>query len=808
MDGAADGHGRVGGPLVGREEILREVEALLERTRGGQGGGLLLTGTDGAGKSRLLRVVVERASARDLRVLEARALPQDLPAPFSLFRDLLATPGRSEESPPPFPLEPAGLPPILVPTLPSVEPTAPSDHVIDRPTAAAPDELERMLAPLGSTAVEGLGASRDELLGRLHDRLRRLAGEGPVVLAIDDLHFADASSLEVLARLAPDLYELPLALVATCGLAGAVPPSAKPWLDALGRARGVRTAPVGPLSVSEVSELVRSILGGQEPDPAEVLRWHAETDGNPLFVELLVGAETGYGPSVSEQSEAGAITLTGTLLRRAASLDEGERRLLTYGAVTGLEFRLSTLRGVAKLSEEALRESLNRLVAVGLLRARRDDTYEFVSEAVRSHLYSALTETRRRILHRKVGEALVATGEGGDPERARQFYLGRDDPRALEYNLRAAEAATRAFAFETAAAHLARALEVERRLTPNDRRAEVRLLTEIGRLWDEVGDVPRSAEALREAVGLARRPPTAELELGRALLGLAQTECDRSEYDRAEALAAEAQTLLERVGTPRDRMAAHRVQGVVYWRRGDLARAEQHQRAALEIAEAEGTPLERGHALVDVANTMVPAGPARFESALALYARAADLFATVEDFGARARVLMNRAVLEYGAGRPDEAFRDLATALEAAERSRSPIWIGYCQLNLAQWHAEQGQPELARAPLERADRVLAPVGDRLADQQVAMTRGMLAEAEGTLDLAEAHYEDALARARAMRMAAELCEMLFRMAQLAHRRGYDAEARSRAAEARAAGLPEHRPDLLPRLVALERELGVP
>jgi tetratricopeptide (TPR) repeat protein len=448
---------------------------------------------------------------------------------------------------------------------------------------------------------------------------------------------------------------------------------------------------------------------------------------------------------------------------------------------------------------------LDRLVQAGLMREKGGEVYEFVTEAVRANVYASLTETRRRILHRKAGRALAIKGGASDFELARQFYLGRDDARAVEYNLRAARAATRAFAFETGVAHIARALEAERRRPDRDPRAEIRLLTEEGRLLDESGSLPRSEEVLTEAVGLARERPELDLELGRALLGLAQTRTDLSDYGSAETLALEATALLAKAGTPHDLMAAHRVLGVVSWRRGDLARAETHQRAALEIAEREGTPLEQGHALVDVANAMVPLGSLRFDPALALYARAADLFGTVEDQGARARVLMNRAVLEYGAGRPDDAFRDIAVAIEAAERSRSPIWIGYCHLNLAQWHAELGRGGAARPALERAVQVLVPIGDRLGQQQIAMTRGMIAEADGALDRAETYYQESLATARDLRLGSEVSEMLFRLAQLSHRRGDLDESRARLAEARRRGILEQRPDLAPRVETLERAL---
>ncbi len=791
-----------GPPLIGRDEVVEAAGRLLDRTRDRSGGGLLLVGPGGIGKSRMLRGVVDLAVGREFRVLTGRALPEELPAPFSLVRDLLRTAHPERARP-----ERGGTDivlPIFLAPLPESRSDSRRAEETGRDLGSGPEDLERILAPLGVTAIEGLGAGREEMLGQLGDYFRNLSRDGPLLLAADDLSFADPSSLEFLLRLARDLASSPIALVATVGVGAEVPPAARGAIAAIAAVPTVVQRTLRPFSVEEVTEFARWILGGRRPERTDVLRWHAQTEGNPLFVEQLVGAATGSGRPASGEASEGK-DVREILLGRVRGLSESDRRLLTYAAALGKEFAFSYLAAVVGMAEEHVTEGLDRLVQVGLLREKGGEVYEFVVEGVRATIYAALTETRRRILHRKIGRALAAHGGASDVELARQFYLGREDDRAIEYNLRAAQLATRAFAFETAVAHLGRALEVERRRPNRDPRVEIRLLTEEGRLLDELGSLYRSEETLLEAVDRARARPGLDLELGRALLGLAQTRYDRSEYGSAETLANEAMALLEKVGSPRDLMAAHRVLGVVFWRRGDLPPAEAHQRAALEIAEREGTALEQGHALVDVANTMVPLGEARFEPALELYGRAADLFGTVEDHGARARVLMNQAVLEYGADRTDAAFRTIEVAIAAADRSRSPIWIGYCHLNLAQWHAELGRPERARPALERAVQALGPIGDRLGEQQIAMTRGLVAEAEGTLNDAETHYLDALARAREMRLGPEVSEMLFRLAGLSRRRGDLEEARDRLRDAEASGLLEHRPDFAARHATLAKAL---
>jgi tetratricopeptide (TPR) repeat protein len=793
-------------PFVGRTDLWSEIDRLLEETHGGRGGGLLFTGPGGIGKTELLRATVVHAERRGFRVGVGRALPDEMPAPFTLVRDLVASLATAEEE---APAEPEALPTTNLPVMfvPVAEPfpvalTAPD---VPRPGTLASDDLERILAPLGPSGIEGLGAGRERLFARLVEQMLGLATGRPVLLAIDDLPYADRSSLELLRRLGGELAGARVAIVATTGQEADVPEGAREIVLSLGRSPTFRTISIHPLTVPELAEFVTWLQQGTVPAPSDVERWHAQTDGNPLFVEQIVRASIGAGPREPVPSE-GPPDLVAVLLARLGSLDDNEQRVLTYGAVLGREFDFARLAVAGGVDEERLSEALDRLVLAGLLREKGGEVYEFVSEAVRARVYANLTETRRRILHRRVGAALEARGGTSNFELARQFYLGRDYPKTVEYNLRAAETATRSFAFDAAVSHLARALEAERHRSDRDSRRELRLLTEYGRLLHETGDLVRSEETLDAAVAIARTTPSHELELGRVLLALAWTRVDRAMFPAAEALAQEALEILGRTGTPRDLLSAHRVLGSVYWRAADLPRAEEHQRIALEIAEREGTPIERGHALVDVANTLVPQGGDQFDVAMAMYARAAELFATADDPSARARVLMNRAVLEFGAGRAPAAFADLDAALASAERSRSPLWIGYCLLNLAQWKAEAQEVPAAETALGRAETTLAPLADGLARQQISMTRGMIAEALGRNGEGESNYRDALAQARAMHLAAESSEMLFRLAHLAFGQGDRSAARRWLDEADASGVDRHRPDLAPRVRALRRQLA--
>jgi len=789
-------------PLFGRSDTLAEIDRLLDQTRTSSGGGLLIVGPGGIGKSEVLRAGAERA--RGWRTARGRALPDEVPAPFTLVRDLISSLGsdarRALELDRPLTF---ALPLFLGPVRPrGTPPEGPAEEVgVPGPPDA---ELERILAPLGKTSIEGLGAIRLRMYSRLTEYFLRLAHEEPLLIVLDDLHFADPSSLHFLEQLAPELPSSKIAILATAGTASEIPARSREVFERIARMPSFRSHVLRPLTLPELSELVSWIAGGSILSAEEQLRWHAETEGNPLWVEQLARSATESDRSTRPSAGDGPSGLVGVLLERIRRLADLDRRVLTYAAVLGREFEFPRLAGVIGLGEERVTESLDRLVRVGALRERGGEVYEFSSEAVRGGVYAEMTETRRRILHRKVAFALETLGGSSDFELSRQFYLGRVDEKAVEYNIRAAGAATRASAFDSAASHLARALEAERRRPDRDRRREVRLLTEEGRLLGECGDSRRAEEVLHEAVALARAGAAGGVDLGRAVLALAWARSERAEFRSAEALAVEALTLMESTATPRDRLSVHRILGTVYWRLGDLSRAEEHQRTALEIAERDGTPLELGHSLVDVAN-VITRDLGRAEEALSLYQRAGELFAGADEQIARSRALMNRATLEHDVGRVDDAFRDVAVALEAAERSRSPTWSCYCLINLAQWEAERRSAAAARVAIDRASALVEPIGDPLALLEIAMIRGEIEELDGAFEEAEMHLQEALRTARERQLAAEAAEVLFRLAHLAARRGERATAQVRLAEAKGGRLLELRPELSKRVRDLEAEL---
>ncbi|HEV2316072.1 MAG TPA: AAA family ATPase [Thermoplasmata archaeon] len=792
--------------LFGRSEIHDAVVATLEQTRRSEGQIVLLAGTGGVGKSTLLRQTVQDARQRGFVVAEGRALPSDLPQPFALVQDLLRSVATARVAPTEgAPEDPSFLGIFL----------APFDTDRGGPGGPSPEgdgglgEAGHLLDYLAGPPAR-VEESRTLLLDRLTDYFLDIARRDPLLLAIDDLHLADDSSFEFLAALARALGAARLAVVATVASRAETPQRTAPLLDQLVTGDHASRLTVRPMTEPEVAEYARWILNGRDPGREAVLRWYTQTEGNPLFVEYVVRASAGPGSGISAPATPPGQDLDEMLQARARALAEGDRRVLIYATVLGKEFDFPTLAvAVGGQEEERLAESVDRLVHSGLFREKGGEVYEFVSERIRAEAYAQLTETRRRILHRKVARALEGRGRTDAAivfELARQFYLAREDASAVEYNRRAAELASRAYAHDTAVVHLERALESLRRQADPDAATELHLMVELGRVLDENEDFRRSEGVLLQAVERARVDKKLESQLALALLWLARTRGDLGEFSSARTLASEAFSILERMGNQRGLLVAHRVLGIACWRVGELVDAERHQRAEIALAEKEEDSRERGHALIDLGNTLVSQGKARLPEALELYESAVRLFSDGKDYIAHARVLMNEALLHHNNQDMPKAVDCLDRAIESAERSHSRIWIGYCRMNQAQFNVELHKLPEARVSLDRARTVLEPLGDQFANQQLTMIDAMIQEGEGKLAQAFEQYSEALRLARDLHLEAEAAESQFRRARLTLHRGEAPVARTEFEAAKAIGLLRLKGELVYEAEALERELA--
>jgi class 3 adenylate cyclase/tetratricopeptide (TPR) repeat protein len=467
-------------PLVARSNELRQLIARWEGARQGQGAVVLLSGEAGIGKSRLIQELCEHAAREGQPCVSSQCWPQLSRSAFHpVLEWLVHLLGWEPEAPP------ARRWARLEEVLKALDIPMPEGLLLLGQLLALPPRED--LPPLLLSSEQQRARTLETLatfLLRLPARLPARGGSGSLLLVLEDLHWADPSTLQLL-----DMLRERIELSGLYLLLSTRPESRLLWR----RQPGVHRLVLDRLAAEDTAELVRRLT----PNPSELSQETLEllvrqTEGIPLFVEEMTRMvltrpppENGASPVVG----ALPVTLQELLLVRLDPLPEEQKELAWTGAVIGRSFTQGQLAALSESDGSTLRRDLEELVEQGVLVRKGDDPeprYEFKHALVQEAAYESLLKPRRRQYHHRFAALLEHTASGAaaaPPEVIAHHYTqaGELEP-AIRFWAQAGELALRRAAFEESVAHLRQALGLFRRLPRATRRVdeELRLLVLLG----------------------------------------------------------------------------------------------------------------------------------------------------------------------------------------------------------------------------------------------------------------------------------------------------------------------------------------
>ena len=776
-------------PFVGRVETVEALHRRFEDARAGTGGVTLLVGGTGVGKSTLVAEVVRDVRSRGTRVMVGRALALDDPPPFSLIRSAVES-AHDDPSLKVDPSPPMGGDQFLIGFAPRVGEAA-------FPTPVGIEE--RLLEVLGETDERG-ETSRERVLAGIAEQFLEFTRRGPTVLVLEDLHRADESSLTAVEFLANQLQNRPLWILATSRPYASLSELGRARLEAFENATHARRVVLRPMTSGEVADYLHMSDPTRDFSPEEVARRYSETGGNPLLLQQL-DRRIASGTEARGRGGAGL-----------PPLDEQARRTLDVAAVLGAEFSFDTLLRASGEDEERLAEAVDRLVGQGLLFERPGELLAFPEDRLREEAYGRLTESRRRLLHRRAGDALEAMGSADVPTiyaLARHFYLGRGDEKSVQYNRIAAEIADRAQAPDVARDHLSRALESLRDLHPDDRDTESEIVLELARTTNELGRLQEAEGILRDFLERrAEDPRLAPRSRATLEIYLARVLSDRGDWRAAGEVAQKVLASPGLEGHLLARLGAHRLLGEALFYEGHYPEAVAQHAEEIRLAREAGN--ERATALGQARRASVLAMMGQPESALA---EAREAAAALERVGparesAQAHLFLGVMIANSKASptRHQEAITEFAEAIRLAEKAKDPRRVGWALFNIADILREAGQFEDAVENVQRSREILGRIGDRFGLIQSIIIRGKIAIDRGEYDLAEADLLEAYRLVRELNAPADEVDVVLRLAQLSYARGDRASARRRVAELERQNLPALRVDIAEDFERLKHALA--
>ncbi len=490
------------------------------------------------------------------------------------------------------------------------------------------------------------------------------------------------------------------------------------------------------------------------------------------------------------------------------ALTADEQRILAYASAIGTEFDFPILVAAMGADEETLAERLERLVRRGVLLERPGgERFAFAEESFRAGVYRALTESRLRILHRRLAEVIESTYPTPTPEivaeLGRHYFLGKVPARSYEYNRRAAEAARARGELDVAIHELERAA-LDLAALGGDRAAEQAEVAEtLGDLCFATSNFPAADRCYREALErVGRDQPRI-----RARLVLARAEIAREKLDVPAAVrgAEEALPLFESTGDHLGIAQTYRLLGRVAFQQGAYRDSLEEGMRALDALPDSAPPGIVGRLSIDIGNAFAMLGDEVRDVAIEWYQRAADRLQAAPDTTELARALHNLGVT-VGEVRPSEGLELLAQTREVAERIHDTRALGRALLSGVEMRLALGQVEEAERDNEQAGRLLERLADGLGLEQVLLNRGLIAERAGQWDDAAASYDRAAAMARANHIAADEAEAVFHLARLRYKTRDLAGARAAFDAATALKVTELSPRLTAAYDQLRRDLA--
>ena len=818
----ASGGGRRSGPrnltpLVGRDEETAMLMRRWDRARQGDGQLVLIVGEPGLGKSRLIEEFHARLSEVPHTWVEwsCSQLLQNTPlhpiAEWGRQRfggaDVPAAQrlAELESSLAQVKLDPAESIPLLAPLLdiPLLPERAPS---------LAPEELwRRQLAALTNWLIAGAKAQ-------------------PLVLAFEDLHWADPTTLDVLRGIAERGALAPLLVVATSR-----PEFRPPW----GMRSHHGTISLAPLDRGQVQQMVAD-LSARHALPRDVVEDVASrTGGVPLFVEevtrlLLERGEGGGG------IEAIPATLQQSLMARLDRLGPA-REVAQIGSVIGRGFSYGLLRDVTGMEDTPLQAALERLAEADIVLVQGlppESDYRFKHALIQDAAYENLLKSRRQVLHRRVAEVLLnsdVSAAAPEPELlAYHFTQAGLNDAAIEWWGKAGQRSLERSALVEAVGQFTRALDQIAALpdTPALRREQIKLQVALitplihikGYAAPETKAAAEQAHLLIERAEAVGEPPEDPLLLFSVLYGFWVLNYIAFNGGAARKLAAQFLTLAEKQGASGPLMIGDRVMGISLLSAGEMTQARahldramaiydpaKHRQLATRFGQDNGVSVLSyrswalwflGHPQAAVADSDRALKDAREigQAATLMYALTHaslthtfcgnyaiakaitdELVALASEKGTvfwKAQGMLLQGQLSALTGKASSAIETGSAGMAAYRSTGSTVWVSLHLASLARAYADLGKFDDARRSIREATSAIETTMERWWEAEVHRTAGEIAlrAPEPDTPRAQAYFERSLAVARAQHAKSWELRAAMSMARLWRDQGKPQQAR--------------------------------
>jgi class 3 adenylate cyclase/tetratricopeptide (TPR) repeat protein len=696
-------------PMVGRDFETAILQRAVGAALQGEGSIVEIVGPPGIGKTRMLAAM--REVAGEMRLLSASCDLYGASTPYAALRPLLLQA---------LELDPDASREAIVSRLMQVVWSGAPELSPWLPLLGVPLDLDMPASPeVGQLGQEFRRAKLNEVVTKL---LSSILG-GPTLIAIEDAHWMDEASGDLLLQLCREV-------------------TGRPWLIGVTRRNEASgfAAPAGaatvslPLDTLAEEKVVELLIAATEDSP---LRPHEmsilarRSGGNPLFLQELLSATR-----VAGTTEGLPDTVEAMVTAQIDQLASDDRRLLRVASVLGLRFR-------ARLVEELLDGTVTGPSAWRRLSefVTQDGTgfYRFRHALMRDAAYEGLAYRRRRDLHFRAGETIErerATDDADLDLLALHFFYGGVHDKAWLYSQRAGEAAEAKFAIVEAAEHLERALQSRRQVPSVDATTSAALYEKLGDLRERIGQYPQAASAYTTSRRLLQSDPES---LGRLFYKHATVAERAGNYAQALRWLRRGMDQLESTAGGSEAQQYARLMafyGLIRHVQGRRFDAERWLRRAIDAAQQSNALEALAHAYFSLDWVLVEVG----RSDEAVYSqRALDIYDELGIIGTPATIYNNLGMFAWLEGRWDEAVELYERGRDLHRRIGAEVDAAVQIHNIAEVLSDQGHLDEARSLFEESLRVWRAADYRVGVAYATSSLGRVASRGGDFPRADELY---------------------------------------------------------------------
>ncbi|MCK4250188.1 tetratricopeptide repeat protein [candidate division WOR-3 bacterium] len=687
--------------MIGRDEELIRIKGFIQPIFDGCGGAVCISGEVGVGKTRLIQEIVKDPDFQDIQFLNSNLSATTKAIPYYPFREIIRC--------------------VI--------------NNIDRKSfnqipEAYQIELVKIVPELsGKSKIDEHIYMVDKF--RLFEGVRRFlalqASKAPLFVCLDNIHWADHSSLELFHYLVRTLKKNPIFFFFVYRVEEAKHSSFQNVLQLMAREGLYKKTDIEPLKTADVARMLSLMIDGI---PSSELTEYIfkETGGNPFFIEELMKSLDTNGAFIWEEDKyvfdkgkkvVIPYSVEGVVDRKLGMMNKEACDLLEYAAVVGREFDFAFLRDITRMNEGHLFDLMDEILGMKLLKESKGEQYCFSEDIIRGILYQRINKIKLRRYHQVVGEKLLSFHkdriEEVVEELSHHFYLSGDKEKTLEYSMIAANRAKDAYANQDAIRFYTWVIESLPESKVNEKEIkEIEYLRNRSNVLHLIGENEEAVADLEKALRKAKEIANKKFEAD-CLIKICSIYGESGQYKDILKKANLALDIYQKMNDSEGEAKTLNSIGNFHWYLGEYSKALEFYKRSLKITKEIGNRRSAEKSLNNIGVIYDDLG--EYSKALGFYKRSLKITKEIDDRKGESRSLNNIGIIHWDFGEYSKALEFFQNSLKIDEEIGNRNGVAKSLNNIGAIYNDLGEHSKALGFYGRSLKITEKIGDRNREAQ-------------------------------------------------------------------------------------------